>query len=44
MKNKDFTDKLSAMDINNNDGIKKLFNDYGVSLSDKQVSKGIKNH
>ena len=41
MQNKEFTEKLSSMDINNSEGIQALFKNYGINLSDKQVKVGL---
>ena len=42
LNNKEFTDKLSEIDIEDKEGYKKLFRDYGVEVEDKHVELGQK--
>ena len=42
LNNKEFTDKLSEIDIDDKEGYQKLFKDYGVELKDKHVELGQK--
>ena len=41
MNNKEFTEKLSSMDPNDEKGIQNLFKNYGIDLSDNQVKIGL---
>lgn len=42
LNNKEFTDKLSEIDIEDKEGYKKLFSDYGIEVEDKYVELGQK--